>query len=108
MGMFLNFLGESSYSYQEIVLKIDLDNVAYSISDLFWYSSYIFCIMGLVILLKEYYKSDFPIGNPINLIICVLLLVILMAFLIYDTAVNGLENKKVLFLKGGDCELKVF
>jgi len=82
IGMFLNFLGESSYSYQEIVLKIDLDNVAYSISDLFWYSSYIFCIMGLVILLKEYYKSDFPIGNPINLIICVLLLVILMAFLI--------------------------
>jgi len=82
IGMFLNFLGESSYSYQEIVLKIDLNNVAYSISDLFWYSSYVFCIMGLVILLKEYYKSDFPIGNPINLTICVLLLVILMAILI--------------------------
>ncbi len=82
VGMIMNFLGESSYSYQEIILKVDLANIAYSISDLFWFSSYLFCITGLSILIRGYFKSDFPIGNQLHLTLVMLLLVLLIAILI--------------------------
>ncbi len=77
IGVALDLIAEILYGGQEIIMGIDMSNVTKSVADIFWIVSYPFTIIGLVMLHKGYFKTDFPKGKlGIYLIIIALFLIV--------------------------------
>jgi hypothetical protein len=83
IGIFLFFLGESTYAYQEIILKRDMKGLFPSISDIFWCAGYVPQFLSLAIMLAGYRKSGLPMGKIATFSIVIFLFMALCSAIIY-------------------------
>lgn len=63
VGVTLNFIAESLYSFFDIILKKDMNTLFPFTPDYFWCAGYIPIIIGLLIMFFGYKNSGFPMGN---------------------------------------------
>lgn len=83
LGVALDFIAEVLYGSQEILMGINMDEVNKSIADVFWIVSYPFTIIGLVMLLNGYFKTDFPKGKLLIYIVLIILFLVVSVFLVH-------------------------
>lgn len=63
LGLTFFLVGEILYSYQEVILKADMDSLFPTYADIFYIIAYIPIISGIIHFLRLYAKSGFPLGN---------------------------------------------
>jgi hypothetical protein len=84
IGVTLNFTAEALYSFFEIILKKDMNELFPFIPDYFWCAGYIPLFIGLMIMFFGYKNSGFPMGNTkLYFILSIALLVGLSAVIYY-------------------------
>lgn len=79
IGIFFDFLAETTYAILEIVFKVDINIVFPTIADLFWCVGYIPMFIGLVMMFWGYRKSGFPMGRRS------VYWVVILSFLVFST-----------------------
>ena len=82
MGVGLFFIAETVYGFQEVFLKVDMDELFPSIADLFWLLGYVPLFAGLAILLLGYLQAGLPAGNMAKFLVAGVVILGLGAFLI--------------------------
>ncbi len=82
-GIFLFFLGESTYAYQEIVLKREINELFPSISDIFWCAGYAPLFLSLAIILGGYGRSGLPMKKTGSLGLVILFFIVLCSAIFY-------------------------
>lgn len=82
IGVAMDCIAEALYCGQELILGINLNEATKSVSDIFWILSYPFSIIGLVMLLKGYFNTDFPKGKRIIYIVIIGLFLIVSIIIV--------------------------
>jgi hypothetical protein len=94
IGIFLDFLAESTYGILEIFNLYDVKNEDYSIADYIWCSGYVTIIIGLVTMYIGYKKSGFPIGNYKLYGILAPLILVLFSIVIYNLLIPIIKDQE--------------
>jgi hypothetical protein len=63
IGIFLDFLAETTYGILEIGFQVDMNEHFPSLADIFWCTAYIPLFAGLFMMFFGYKRSGFPLGK---------------------------------------------
>ncbi|MBN2807422.1 MAG: hypothetical protein JXR22_12265 [Prolixibacteraceae bacterium] len=104
IGMCLNFLAETFYALNELVLMRDMNEYFPSTADIFWCIAYLPLIAGFLIIGKGYRDSGLPLGNMKSYSLVVgglLVIVALVSYFLLNPIVTDAETRlieKVFYL----------
>lgn len=74
IGLVLDCLAEGIYTFLEVGLKWDMNEMFPSYADFFWVTAYIFFFISLGIMLTGYLKSGLPLGKIRHYILLIILI----------------------------------
>jgi len=92
VGLVFNFLAEGIYSFLEIILKKDMNDLFPSPADYFWVAAYIFFFISLFLMLSSYIRTGLPLGKIRSYFMLIIVLACIVIVIINFLLVPIIED----------------